>query len=337
MLRPAEPQLQSTKTCSGHQAKPTTRHATRLRHDLLAGVLARSPRSAYPAICALAADTRARSVDPCCGKAPSRCGSGSVTTPPLDRDTPSGSQRCPRRLCRTSLPVRRPGFGASRTDRASAGRRLRSPPARYSAIAHPFMPSRSGPFESWDCCPEHCQPRRLVRAAVPGYAHSDCVNHPAITAVSSGGRRSRRASAARRRQDASVLVSRSLSVSIWRTDLPRPGLWSREPRSGNLCGCRRNTVRAMAPRTVRCLRSSLRSLHVIAPRSRDGWTRRSVSQAARFVSARAAKMPIRTSLRRSATTSTPVTRRCTSLEDVPPVVELRWRARCDHAAITDSF
>src|SRR2546427_12859391 len=37
------------------------------------------------------------------------------------------------------------------------------------------------PFESWDFCPEHCQPRRLVRAAVPGYVHSDCVNHPAIS------------------------------------------------------------------------------------------------------------------------------------------------------------
>ena len=43
---------------------------------------------------------------------------------------------------------------------------------------------RVGPaLGSRDCCPEHRQPRRSLRSAVPGYAHSDCVSHPAITAV----------------------------------------------------------------------------------------------------------------------------------------------------------
>ena len=52
----------------------------------------------------------------------------------------------------------------------------------------------------------------------------------------------------------------------------------------------------MDPTTVRCLPSSVRSLHVMTSRLRGGWARRSVSQAVRFVSGRAAKMPTRTFL-----------------------------------------
>jgi hypothetical protein len=38
---------------------------------------------------------------------------------------------------------------------------------------------------------------------------------------------------------------------------PRPGGWSPRSLSGNLCGWRRDTVHALGPTTVRCLRSSV--------------------------------------------------------------------------------
>jgi hypothetical protein len=65
---------------------------------------------------------------------------------------------------------------ASHVISASPGLMLRMWPAGSD-----LAPSRLN-AESWDR-PEHRRLRRLSRAAVTGYAHSDCVDHPAITTV----------------------------------------------------------------------------------------------------------------------------------------------------------
>jgi hypothetical protein len=79
-----------------------------------------------------------------------------------------------------------------------------------------------------------------------------------------------------------------------------------------------------------CLRSSERSPPVIAPRSSNGWTPRSVSQLVRSVAGRRAKLPTPTSFSRSVTTSTPVTRRFTLLRR--PTNE-NWSTRSSQEAL----
>jgi hypothetical protein len=67
---------------------------------------------------------------------------------------------------------------------------------------------------------------------------------------------------------------------------PRPGGWSPRSLSGNLCGWRRDTVHALGPTTVRCLRSS------VAPKRPK--TNRAESSRYCYGTARARPMSMRT-------------------------------------------
>jgi Ankyrin repeats (3 copies) len=94
------------------------------------------------------------------------------------------------------------------------------------------------------------------------------------------------------------------------------------PPTSNLYMWLRQIGRAVTPTTLRCWRSSVRSHRVIIATSGNGWTHRVSSWPVRFESGRAATVPTDTFLLRSVATSTPATRRCTSLlpriNEVPP-------------------